>query len=97
MLQTVVETAADVVVNVPAPQYKTYAQERQYTAQGRAAIVTHWLDHGDGLTIKDVMRLTGLSRRGACRLMHTLSYHLPIYREAGVWQMCAMRELKLEN
>jgi hypothetical protein len=91
MLQTAVETADSVVTGDPVSL--TFAQEREYTAQGRAMIVTYWLLKGDGLTIQNVMSLTGLSRSGAYRLMTIVCYHLPVYNENGVWQMCSTREV----
>jgi hypothetical protein len=84
--------AASVVTGGPASL--TFAQEREYTAQGRAMIVTFWLLHGDGLTIDNVMTLTGLSRSGAYRLMTIVCYHLPVYNENGVWQLCVMKEVE---
>ena len=91
---TAVETAGRVVTGDPAPLLNSFAQEREYTAQGRALIVLYHLMKGDGMTIHNVMRLTGLSRSGAYRLMGIVCYHTPVYLEDGVWQMCAMQEVE---
>ena len=86
------QAVVSVVTGNPAPEYKTFAQEREYTAQGRALIVLYWLMKGDSMTIGNVMSLTGLSRSAAYRLMGIVCYHVPVYKEGRVWQMYSLRE-----
>jgi len=63
------------------------------TPRQRAALVAWWLAHGEGMTTADVARLAGVKLRAAQQLMIELSCVLPILRESGVWQVCALAEL----
>jgi len=55
------------------------------TPQERAALVTERLKDGQVLTVRQVSRLTGLSRSASWRLLSTLSRVLPIARSDGEW------------
>lgn len=73
---------------------RQFAEEREYTAQQRSALVAWHLAHGEGLRLADVQNLTALSRQGASDLMDLLCNVLPIYRDdCGVWQVCFMTEI----
>ena len=48
--------------------------------------------HGDGMTIADVMTLTGMNYKKAWDMMAAISRVIPIYNDRGVWQVCAVRE-----
>ena len=72
----------------------TFAEEREYTGQQRAGLVTWHLAHGEGLRLEDVVALTALSREAARTLMDNLSCAIPIYcDEEGVWQACFLKEI----
>jgi len=73
---------------------RTWAEEREYTGQQRAALVAWHLAHGEVVRIENVMVMTGLAERSAQHLMCLLSGVLPIYRDvAGFWQVCLLREI----
>lgn len=57
------------------------------TSQQKAAKLTEALCAGAHLTVADVMRITGLRRAGAYRLLGLLSGSgmLPLYNEDGHW------------
>ena len=65
-----------------------------YTTTERVGLVVWWLAHGDGMSVADAVKLTGLSRQGAWDMLCRLSRVLPIYSHRGVWQACALRELE---
>lgn len=63
------------------------------TPEERAGILVWHLAHGDALLTEDAARLTGLTHRGALRLLCGLSRVLPIYQDdRALWQVLAMRE-----
>lgn len=67
----------------------------ELTPTERAAVVTWWFAHGDGMTAADVARLTGLSVHGARAMLARLARKIPIYRtDAGVWEVCALGEAR---
>ncbi len=69
-------------------------EESEYTSFIRRALVVWALANGEGVKTRDVMRMTGLSKRGAQAFLRNLSTGLPIYRdEDDVWQRCEIREI----
>jgi hypothetical protein len=68
--------------------------DNETTPQQRAALVTWWLVNGEGLRTQDVARITGLTCRGAYRLMESLSVVIPIYLDDHRWQVSACQELQ---
>lgn len=63
------------------------------TPSERVALVVWWLVHGEGLTTKQVAKITGLTMGTAWRLMARISRVLPIYQDDNyVWQLCVSRE-----
>ena len=64
----------------------------ELTVTERVGKVVWWLAQGDGLTVANVCKLTGLSPSGAWRMLAALSRVIPIYDDEGVWQLCYMEE-----
>jgi hypothetical protein len=63
------------------------------TPEERAALLTWHLAHGDAFKTRDAASMTGMTARGARRLLGGMSRVLPIYQdENGFWQVLAFRE-----
>lgn len=70
----------------------------EYTPQEKAALVAWHLAHGEGMRTQDVAKTTGLTCRGARKLMSRLARVLPIYQNGdGFWQVNYMRELPITS
>jgi alkylated DNA nucleotide flippase Atl1 len=69
---------------------------RELTPQERAALIAWHLAHGEAMTTEQVAELAGLSVRGACKLMDTLSCVLSTRRESGLWTACNPQENDVE-
>lgn len=62
--------------------------ERELTSRERAALVAWLLCNGAELTVKDVAEATGLSHKGAWKLVRDISRVVPIYFAEGAWRKC---------
>jgi hypothetical protein len=73
-----------------APEPKANGQE---TIE-RVAKITWALAHGEGLRVREVAAMTGLTVENARRYLYKISRVIPIYDdpETHVWQALAMRE-----
>ena len=59
--------------------------DREYTSQERAMLVAWALCEGTKLTVKDVVRLTGLKPRGAKILLGKAGRVLPVLKDDQGW------------
>ena len=59
---------------------------REYTSQERAMLVAWELCEGTELTVKDVVRLTGLKRWAARRLLSRAARVLPVFKDGVAWR-----------
>jgi hypothetical protein len=67
-----------------------------FTPQERAGLVVWHLAHGEAARTRDIAEMTGISQRGALKLMHRLSRRLPFYQDDdGFWQVCYLQEIYL--
>ena len=65
----------------------------EMTPEERAGLVVWHLAHGYAFKTQEAARLTGLTHRGALRLLSGLSRVLQLYQDdRGLWQVLAMRE-----
>lgn len=65
------------------------------TPEERAGLLVWYLAHGYAFKTQEAARLTGLTHRGALRLLSGLSRILPIYQDDfGLWCVLAMREVE---
>jgi len=73
-----------------APEPKANGQE---TIE-RVAKITWALAHGEGLRVRDVAAMTGLTKENARRYLCKISRVIPIYDDprTHIWQALAMRE-----
>ena len=60
--------------------------DREYTPQERAMVVAWNLAVGVPLTVKAVVRLTGLKARAARRLLVRACRVLPVFKDGDVWR-----------
>lgn len=58
---------------------------REWNAHARGAWVILFLWQGSRLTNREVARLTGLTRRGAQKMMENLSAYFPIVCQERKW------------
>jgi DNA-binding IclR family transcriptional regulator len=60
----------------------------------RVAKLTWALAHGEGLRVKDVATITGLSKENARRMLCKISRVIPVYDDPDthMWQALAMQE-----
>lgn len=69
-----------------------WANEREYVASQKGALVGWYLAHGECMTTADVATITGLTWEGARVLMCKISGALPIVQMDGAWQVAVMEE-----
>lgn len=63
------------------------------TATERCGIVVWHLAHGEGLTMGQVVAMTGLTPSAAYRMLNRLSRVVPIYQnDEHSWEVCAALE-----
>jgi hypothetical protein len=80
---------------MPEPESETSEPETNGQATiERVAKLTWALAHGEGIRVKDVAAMTGLSRQHAYHLLCKISRVIPIYDDpkTHVWQVLAMQE-----
>lgn len=67
----------------------------ELTSIRRTAKVVAALVRGEGLTVRQVQDMTGLTRQGAEYLLAAVSNVIEIYHDplTGIWQLCVFREL----
>ncbi len=78
---------------LPKAELLAASNGHHITPEERAGILVWYLAHGESFPTRDAARLTGLTHRGALRLLSGLSRVLPIYQDDdGLWQVVAMQE-----
>jgi DNA-binding IclR family transcriptional regulator len=68
----------------------------ELTSIRRTAIVVHHLERGEQVTVRNVVRMTGLTPSGARHLLRAISNVLPVYYdpETHTWQVVEFGELR---
>lgn len=64
-------------------------RRHEWGAHARGGWVILFLWQGSRLTNTDVGKLTGMTRRGAQKMMDGLTLHFPIVQVEGKWQWMA--------
>ena len=71
---------------------------KELTGHERVALVVWALAHGEGVRTCDAVRMTGLSKSAAIRMLQGLARVIPIYQDDNdIWVVCYLRESNCTN
>lgn len=67
----------------------------ELTSIRRTALITYRLAHGEALSVRQVVQMTGLTPSGARNMLRAISNVLPVYYDAQerAWQLVTLQEL----